>query len=227
MPPIRGNRRKWNAFKRRNRIPGLATKPKMMGRQVARKRFNQVHSRVFWFKRNGIIQTDLNGNAYQFWTGRELNAAPTAPVGWDALRSLYDQYKVLALKVRFFPANVGVEPDSVLIGGSNALLRGDVAVWNDQRFDLGGQTPSTIGEVINIASCRMINARRPYTRRIFRARGFPQWANTQGPATVDSWNGSIEMIINNATPQPAGGTAPVLWYYTVQYKVLVRGRTQQ
>lgn len=210
---------------RRPRTYGLATRPRMMTRTVARKRFNQVHARVFWFKRNGLIQPDLVGENYSFWNGRELNNAATAPVGWNELRSLYDQYKVLGIKLRLFPANVGVEPDSAVFA-SNALLRGDVAVWNDQRFDGTTTSPTNINQVINIASCKMINARRPYTRRIFRARGYPGWANTQGPATQDPWNGSIEMLINNASPAPATGTAPTLWYYTVQYKVLVRGRTQ-
>lgn len=221
-------RRRYNARRPRRRprrVPGLATRPRMMGTMVARKRFQQVHTRVFWFKRNGFINPDLAGNNYSFWNGREINVPATTPVGWDALKTLYEQYKVLAIKVKLFPANVGVEPDSALFA-SNALLRGDVAVWNDQRFDTATPAPTNINEVINIASCRMINARRPYSRRIFRARGYPQWANTQGPSTVDSWNGSIELLINNATPAPATGPAPTLWYYTVQYKIAVRGRTQ-
>lgn len=205
------------------RLAGLATRPRMMPKTLARQRHNQISTKVFWFKRNGILQTNLAGNHYTAFRTQEINVPATTPVGWPAVKTLYDQYKVLALKVRFFPANVGVEPDSVLIGGSNALLRGDTAVWSDQRYD--GTTPASITEVINNASTKMINSRRAYTRTLFRARGHPDWGDTQTPNN-DPWDAAIEILINNATPQPVGGTGPVLWYYTIQYKVLVRGRRQ-
>ena len=220
-------RRRYNARRPRRRrprrVPGLATRPRMMPRMLAMKRMNQVGTKVFWFKRNGIIQTNIGGSNYSFWRTREINDPGTTPVGWPAVKTLYDQYKVLAIKVRFFPANVGVEPDSVLIGGSNALLRGDTAVWTDQRYQ--PNVPTLISEIINNASTRMINSRRAYARSLFRPRGNPEWGDTQS-TTPDSWDGAIELLINNATPQPVGGTGPVLWYFTIQYKVLVRGRRQ-
>lgn len=202
---------------------GIATRPRMMPRSLAVKRFNQVSTKVFWFKKNGLIQPDLAGKIYSFWTTHQFDASP--PTGWAQLRQLYDQYKVLAIKVRWFPANVGIEPDSALFA-SNALLRGNTAVWSDQRYDPLAAAPTTISDIINNASTRIINSRLPYSRVLYRATGNPEWAQTQGPNTVDSWNGSIEMLTTDATPAPAGGTAPTLWFYTVQYKIVVRGRTQ-
>ena len=216
----------FRSYRKKRSNYGLATRPVMMTKSVAFKRNNGILNRTFWFKKNGIITTDLNGNSYNVFNTRGLVNPATAPIGFDSLRVLYDQYKVLAICLRLYPANVGIEPDTVLLA-QGGLLRGDTAVWSDQRFDTTAQSPTLISQVINVASCRMINSRRPYKRTLFRAKGYTTWGNTQGPATNDSWNGSIEVIINNATAQQAGGTAPVLWYYTLQYKILVRGRTQQ
>lgn len=214
---------KMTTYRKKSRA--LGTAPVMMNKIVAFKRQNQVFNRVFWFKFNGLLASDLGGNIYQSFNTRAINLAGQIPVGFDALKSLYDQYKILAIRLKLFPANVGIEPDATLLA-AGGLFRGDTAVWSDQRFDFGAQNPTQISQVINIASCKMINSRRPYTRTLYRAKGYPTWANTQGPGTADSWNGSIELIVNNATPQQAGGSAPVLWYYTIQYKVMVRGRTQ-
>lgn len=207
-------------FRRRRNVAGLATRPRMMSSALSMKRRNQVSTKVFWFKRNGVIQSNPAGNNYSFWRTREINNPE--PIGWAAVKTLYDQYKVLAMKLKFFPANVGVEPDSALFA-SNALLRGDTAVWSDQRW--APNSPQQISEIINNASTKMINSRRPYARTIYRPRGEPEWGDTQSP-TPDSWDGSVELIINNASPAPATGTPPVLWYWTLQYKVVVRGRRQ-
>lgn len=228
MPYAR--RRFTYARRRRARKTGLATRPRMMGRTQKLRRFNQVSTKVFYFKINGELTTDGSGNIYRAWTTRNLNVpSPGIPVpaGWDSLKELYDQYKVIGMTLKLFPANVGIEPDATLLA-AGGLLRGDTAVYSDQRFDSGAAAPTQINEVINKASCRMINSRRPYTRNLFRSRGYPTWANTQGPATPDSWNGSIEILVNNATPESLTPpiTTPLLWYWTLQYKVVVRGRTQ-
>lgn len=222
MPYTKRYNRRRPAYRRRRRVPGLATRPRMMPRTLAMKRMNQVGTKVFWFKRNGIITPNLAGTRYSYWRTQEINDPQTTPIGWPAVKTLYDQYKVLAIKVRLFPANVGIESDSAIFA-SNALLRGDTVVWTDQRYQ--PNAPATISEVINNASTKMINSRRPYARTLFRARGNPEWGDTQS-ALPDSWDGSIEMLFNNASPAPATGTAPTLWYWTVQYKVLVRGRRQ-
>lgn len=222
---VANGKKKWAVTTYKKKSRALGTAPVMMNRLVAFKRQNQVFNRVFWFKFNGTIGSDLGGNVYQSFNTRAVNLAGTIPPGFDALKQLYDQYKILAIRLKLFPANVGIEPDTTLFA-QGGLIRGDTAIWSDQRFDFAQQGPTQISQVINVASCKMINSRRPYSRTLYRAKGYPGWANTQGPGTADSWNGSIEMIVNNATPQQAGGASPLLWYYTLQYKVMVRGRTQ-
>lgn len=216
-------RRRPNRRRRRPRA-GLATRPRMMSNTLALKRMNQVSTKCFYFKRNGIIQPNLAGTTYEFWTTRSIESVVIA--GWTNLKTLYDQYKVLAIKLKLFPANVGIESDTAFIG-SNGLLRGDTCVWSDQRYDANAQVPTLISQVINNASTRMINSRRSYNRTLYRPKGNPGWGQTNGPPTPDSWNGSIELIINGATPAPVPpAAAPTLYYYTLEYKVLMRGRTQ-
>ena len=222
LVPARSRRQRARNRRAARRRLGLATYPRMMPRTLAAKRMNQVGTKVFWFKRNGIISPDLAGSRYSFWRTQEINVPATTPVGWPAVKTLYDQYKVLAIKLRLFPANVGIESDSAIFA-SNALLRGDTVVWSDQRYQ--PNAPTNVSEVINNASARMINSRRPYTRSLFRPRGNPEWGDTQS-ATNDSWDGALEMLFNNASPAPAAGAPPTLWYWTIQYKILVRGRRQ-
>lgn len=206
---------------RRRRPAGLATVPRMMPRSYAFKRYNQVATKVFWLKLNGTQQVDPQGSALAIFRTRGINQQPV-PAGKNEIFTLYDQYKILAMRVRWFPANVGTEPGVPPV--SDPLLRGDQVIWSDQRVDSTQQVPQFIGEVINNASARMINPRRPYTRVLYRPKGVPAWGSCIDFTTSpDSWNGAIYHIVNNATPSP---TNRPLFYYTLTYKVLVRGRRQ-
>lgn len=207
-------------YKRKS--PGFSTYPRFIPRSLSFKRKNQVSTKTFWFKRNGQILSNLGGTNFTFWRTREINDTNTTPVGWPALKTLYDQYKVLAIKVKLFPANVGIEPDTVLLA-AGGLFRGDAIVWSDQRYE--PNAPADINQVINYASASMLNPRAPFTRTLYRPSGTPEWGDTQSQIP-DSWDGAIQLLINNATPQQTGGTAPVLWYFTISYKILVRGRRQ-
>ncbi|AXQ66008.1 MAG: capsid protein [Circoviridae sp.] len=222
-------RRRPRANRRRRpfrRPPGLATRPRMVPRNLAMKRYQGVDTKVFYFKRNATGFSDADGKYYAGFSANDINVGSTPPLWpqFDLLKQIYDQYKVLAIKIRFFPANVGIEPDSALFT-SNALLRGQTVVWNDQRTDSGTPVPNSISDVINNSSCKMITCRRYFTRSIYRAKGYPGWANIQTQASDDPWNGSINVLTQDATPDPGGGTPPItLWYFTVQYKVIFRGR---
>lgn len=226
MPPISG-RYSRTSYARLAKIMGakwrrksraLATRPRMMSKGLAFKRHNQVSSKCFYFKQNGQIATPGAQDSFyqQFRTQNML--VPPLPTNILDLFSLYDQYKILAMKVRLYPANVGTEPGQVL--ASAVWNRGDQIVWSDQRVDTA-IVPIFVSEVINNASAKMINPRRPYARTIFRAKGHPQWGSCVNYQNdPDDWDASIEILGNNATP---GRT---LWFYTIQWKVVVRGRRQ-
>lgn len=217
-------RRRRPPMRMRRRAPrALATVPRMMPRSYAFRRHNQVATKVFWFKINGQINSDIAGNNTAIFRTRGLADGNVVPQGRDEIFTLYDQFKVLAMRIRWFPADVGTEPGQVI--NQTVLFRGDQVVWSDQRVDPGLQVPLTIDQVINNASARMINPRRPYTRVIYRPRGVPTWGSCVNPnAQPDSWSGAIYQIINNSTPSNESGRP--LWYYTLTWKVVVRGRRQ-
>jgi len=240
MPYVR--RRKFNYAKRyrkRNygtrRIPGLAARPRMMPRALARKRYNQVSTKTFWFKANGTINVD--NNAFKFIEYRTTALLPQLnPQGWAEATAMFDQYKVMGMTYRLFPANVGTEStgrDPTLGGTTPSNLiplpinRGNHCLWLDQRFDGSVQQPTSIGDVINTASARLINPRRPYRISIWRPTGKPKWGSTRSLTTnPDDWTGVINHIVEGATPLPPATPQPQIpiYYYTLQWKVVFRGR---
>lgn len=225
--PYRRRYRPRNRLRRRyrRRNNGLATRPRMMSRAQGAKRFHQVDTRVAWFKTNGTIA--INSQATQYYEFRNQNLYNSNPNGWLEYTRLYDQYKILGFKYRLFPANVGTEPTSN--GGPGPLQtihfnRGNHCIWVDQRFDPNVQQPTLIGEIINTASARLINPRRPYSVSIWRPKGKYVWGSTRDIiSSGDNWTGSIQHLINGATPQ-TGPTLKDVYFYTIQWKVIFRGR---
>lgn len=217
-------KRKTYARRRPARKPAyLATRPKFIPRGLARKRYHAADTKTFYFKINGEAVTDITGHYYNSFNARHLTQNPSVFPQFTALKAVYDQFKCLAIQVRFFPANVGIEPHDTLLGTDLTLLRGNTIIWNDQRAD-DLFDPLTIGQVINESSARMMNSRRPFKRAIYRGRGFTEWGNIQNTATDDSWNGSVNVLVVDASQAPPTGPAPLLWYWTASYKVVFRGR---
>lgn len=211
--------------KRKTKKPaGLATVPRFMGKTLARNRYNQVSSRVFYFKTNGTISNTTTG-IYQA-TFRVQDLVTNTPAGFLDTCRLYDEFKVLAMAVRWFPANVGIESDNILFGNLG-LLRGDAIIWLDQRSPAIPPPIASISDKINFASCRMINPRRPQKRTIYRATGHPRWGGASNPGQLpDTWNGTVNLFGQNTTLLVPPATAVPLWYYTISYKVIFRGRSQ-
>lgn len=225
------SRRKYRPRRYRPRRPrGLAVVPRMMPRALARQRKNQVGTRVMWFKYNNTI--DAVESEFTLWraNGPEL----LANAQFQSMCSIYDQYKVIGFKLRLFPANVGIESHDQFLGQDFTLLRGNHIVWTDQRLDPTVADPTSISQIINTASARMINPRRPYTVSLYRPRGQPLWGACEGlpppfppapTATPDPWSGCIAHFYQDATnSQP--GAPQALYFYTIQYKVVFRGRRQ-
>lgn len=205
---------------------GLATRPRMMPRALRFKRMNQVDTRVCYFKVNGVITANDQLNQYYEFRTSFLYAAN--PNGWAQYTLLYDQFKILGMTYRLYPSNVGTEPTAAGAQGPASTIhfnRGNHCIWNDQRWDPTVVQPTTIGQVINTASAKLINPRRPYTRSIWRPRGRYQWGATRAFTTTnpDPWTGSINHLINGATVQPQGQLKE-LYFYVLTFKVIFRGR---
>lgn len=211
--------------RRKVRRKYTAAAPRMMTKTRAAKRKQQVDVRPFWFKYNDTLQA--YGSTHSI-----IQPDPLLYniVSFQRLARVYDQYKVLGWTYRLFPANVGIESHDPP-GSSRAFFRGNHVVWNDQDTPPAGTAPITqIREVINMASAKMINPRRPYSRSIWRPYGIPDWYSTEdnGSGIViekDTWSGGINHFYQDASAFAEPNDLP-LYFRTVQFKVIFRGRKQ-
>jgi len=213
------------ARRTRRRIPGLATRSRFIPRGLAAKRFQQVSTKTFYFKDNGTLVANVARKTRFDWLVQDLTGL-TPPAQFASLKLLYEEYKVIAMEVRIFPAGVGTEANTAPVGGPGPFRRGDTVLWQDQAEPLKDPT-ADISDLINIASCRMIDSRRKYKRTLYRPKGHPRWG-TIDPAVAlpDDWTGAIS-ILSADTSAPAAPPAELrLWYWTRCYKVVVRGRVQ-
>lgn len=215
-------------YPNRRRYPYRRPAP-FISRGLAVKRRNQVATKTFYFKQNGTVLPSAPGS-YNIWQIRDIIVNP--PTGFEELAKLYDQYKILAMKLVLFACNIGSEsadPNPPTVAPS-FWARGNTVVWVDQRTPTTPPYVNSISDIINFASAKMIPARKSqYTRTIYRPRGQPLWAHldsTAGAPEEDGWKGSIQLKNEGASFLPPAGNRP-LYYYTVCYKVHVRGRVQQ
>lgn len=202
---------------------GLAVRPKLMSRVTRWRRENSIDTKVFWFKMNGTI--NANDQPYQYYEFRTNFLAAGNPQGWACITQMYDQYKIMGFTYKLFPANVGTEPTASGPGAATIHFdRGNHIIWTDQRFDPNVVLPSSIADVINTGSARLINPRRPFTKSIWRPKGKYQWGSTRDLLTAgDAWTGSINHLINGATIQQPNQLR-ASFFYTLTFKVIVRGR---
>lgn len=229
-------RRRRAPVRRRPRIYG--TKPKFMPRMLAAKRYGQVSTKTFYFKSAGQINSDINGTVNTSWrtqfgpvTPGDPNRMPNIADAYT-FAECYTEYKVLAIKVKIFAANIGTEggrlpgpPPTVIAPG---VQRGNTVMYLDQDIRPGEQLPDNITDVMTLGSAKMIPSRvSQYTRTIYRKKGVPEWGCCDRNVPVsdrqpDPWYGGIFILGNNARPL---SPQPILWYFTVTYKIIFRGRS--
>ena len=218
------NNKKHGKSRRRSSI--YATKTQMMSKQLSEKRYGNVSTKTFYFKRAGIWNTNNTGTVNE--NVKTLAEFPGEPRGLPhvgdivTVSKLYMQYKILAIKLRLFAANVGVESSQ---GEPLPSSRGNTVIYIDQDIRPNEQAANDIIDVINLGSAKMIPSRiEKWSTTIYRPKGKPEWGtcDVNVPATdrvADPWYGSIQVLTNNASNQ----TRP-LWFFTATYKVIFRGR---
>ena len=214
-------------------------KPKFMPGALASKKYNATDTKTFYFKINGkALSSQGTGGYFSAFKSQELYSNPTLHPQFSRFRACYDEYKCLGMRLRMFPCAVGLEPRYTTTGLPSTLNRGNLIVWNDQHFDRNTVVPTSIDEVINDSSARMLNARSSFTRTISRPAGVPGWGKNNTlptppvpPATLptypsaDPWNGCINVLVVDSTPSPVTPNPAVkLYYWTLTYKVIFRGR---
>jgi len=225
MPYTRRRRR---APARRPRRKPYGTKASFMPRALAMKRYNQVSTKCFYFKSAGQIASNPDGVIQFSWTtttagGGVGGLIPSIPFDFERVSQAYTEYKVLAIKVRLFAANVGAE---LLATGNpvTELARGNTCLFKDQNLITSEPFPDSITEVINYGSAKLIPSRTSkWTTTMYRPKGLPEWGQIDdnipdADKKTDPWNGGIFMLSTNCT----GGR--VLWFYQATYKVVFRGR---
>lgn len=233
MPYIKRRR---NYAKRTYKRRPYGTKAKFVPKGLAIKRYNQVSTKTFYFKGNGTISGGATGNGFAGWSTRTRYQPPGIPpppsyllpgVPADFLRMTraYNEYKILAIKLRLFPANVGTEGD--LPGPNvNPFQRGNCITYMEQSLSRNQQFPTQITEVMNLGSAKMFLPRHRHTRVIYRPKGLPEWGQCdsdipQSQWRLDPWWGGIFWLVNGAT-----ANAPPIAFYQVSYKVIFRGRNK-
>lgn len=202
------------------------TKASFMPKTLAKKRYNQVSTRTFWFKTSGTIASDQTGKVSKGWTTQFPGATPQLPYRLPIVADsttaarMYTEYKVLAIRVRLFSANIGDE------SAGQGQFRGNTVTYLEQDVDWNAQLPNQVAQIINRGSARMIPSRvSKHTRVIYRPKGFPEWGNcdpntAQQDREPDPWKGAMYVFGETATP-----SIPILWYYTATWKIIFRGRT--
>lgn len=228
-------RRKRNYRRRRPNIYG--TKPKFMPRGLAMKRYGQVSTTVKYFKAAGSINSDASGNTQISFLTQYQPVLPANPNRMPDIADsytfaeCYNEYKVLAIKLTLFAANVGTEPGIITgVPGPNiaGFDRGDAVTYLDQEIRPNEPLPLLITNVMTLGSARMIPTRiSKFTRVLYRKKGLPGWGccdrNVPLPDRVpDPWNAGIFVLGNNA--RQGLGVRP-LWFFTVAYKIIFRGRS--
>ncbi len=210
-------------------------KKKFMPKGLASKRYQGVSTKTFYFRQSGSINSDLLGNTRIAWPSQYVPVAPGLPVSIpeiaDSVKvsTIYTEYKVLAVKLRLFAANIGTEPGQIEIGAPDreGFDRGDACIWLDQAALRSETYNPNIVNVINKGSARMIPTRAfKYTKTMYRKQGVPGWGMCDpnvptADRVPDPWLGSIVLIGNNA--RTGVGVRP-LWFYTITYKIIFRGR---
>lgn len=232
MPVRRFRRRRRNNRAKRT----YATKARFMPRALAVKRYGQVSTKTFYFRASGTLNSDNTGRILNSWQTQFPPIAPPPTTDPNRMPDVadsytfaecYTEYKVLAIKLRLFAANIGTEPGQAQppmspIPGFN---RGNSVCYVDQTVHDNEVYPIDIVDVMNRGSARMIPSRSSkYTVSLFRPKGNPRWGVcdrniTLADRTPDPWYGTINMLTNFAAPAQRP-----LWFYTVTYKIIFRGR---
>lgn len=206
-------------------------KKKFVPRGLAMKRAQQISTKVFYFKGAGKIAGNPQANIQEdfltvFWqTQPTAMVVPNIPGDFDQVSDAYQEYKVLAIRLTLYAANVGTGSAVIQAAPNQVLQRGITCIYKDQEvIDPTLQPPpSSVTDVINYGSAKVIPSRvDKWTTTIYRPKGNPEWGNCDRntpPAQrfADSWRGGIYMLANGCSNQ-------LLWFYTTEYKVVFRGR---
>lgn len=221
----------------------LGTRPQFMSKYDKFKRKNNILDTTRWFTSNGEIESLGNGNSLtRFAPFIVLNGKFVPNLldtkDFNPFSTFWSQYKVLAIKVTMFAANVGTEPikggsGTQAVGQVYGFNRGNTVMYTMNQYNLGQILPDNIQDVISRGSARMIPSRTErWTTMLYRPKGYPRWGCCDTRVVgwqnreYDSWHGMILQVGENATGSNTtpGGVKKKLWYWVLRFKIKFRGR---
>jgi len=223
--------RKKGYAKKSHRRRGVKTGAPLVRNHFTRsKRIQQNLTRdVRWFKEVRTITSNFAGNFRQVYSPANIINCDD----WIKWASIWEEYKVLLVSVKFLPAAVGSEslqestPPPAIPGPEATFRRGNVVTWVDQGELDTPVGPNLIQKLIVKPSARLIPPRRFHKRYVQRPYGNPEWGrlDDDGQVTLpDSWEDSrIQIFGENFTPLQGAGNQQY-YYVMISYKVVFRGR---
>lgn len=225
MPTKRSYAKKSKRRKNYARRTGPSLRANRWNRQ---KRVGQNLTRdLRYFKAVRTIVTNTNGNFRAIYSPPNIIECND----WLNWAKIWEEFKILSVSVKFFPASVGSEALQEANTGTQSypgnvatFKRGNVVTWVDQgELD----APGAFGDIIIKPSAKLINPRRAHKRWINRPMGNPNWGQLDPDGAIslpDEWNDSrIQIFGENFTPIQAAGNQSY-YYVMITYKVLFRGR---
>lgn len=226
-------------YKKRNLYGTVA---RFMPSRLKAERYAQLSTRTFYFKNSGTINSDNTGHSVASWQTQALGTVVPPPnppnpnkmpliADSNFVAELYSEYRVEAIKVTIYAANVGTEVGQIRNLGSGLPFegfdRGNTVMYLDQEIRPNETLPDTILDTINLGSAKMIPSRvSKYTMTLFRKKGINLWGCCDRNVEVidrapDPWYASINLIGQFA--RQGLGIRP-LWFWTATYKITFRGR---
>lgn len=215
----------------------FGTVARFMPSRLKAERSAQVSTRTFYFKNSGTINSDALGFTKQGWQTQALGGVPANPNRMPQIADsytvaeLYSEYRIEAIKVTIFAANVGTEVGEIRNIGSGppyeGFDRGNTVMFLDQEIRPNETVPEDILDAINLGSCKMVPSRiSQYSRVLYRKKGINQWGccdrNVDPLDRIpDPWYASINLLGQYA--RLGLGVRP-LWFWTATYKITFRGR---
>lgn len=147
-------------------------------------RYNKRGQRVFLYKRFASLGTIAADSALDQFSSYDfqLNDLP----GFTEFTSLYDAYKINAIKIRFIPSQTVSNSLSTISNAQNTRFI-SIIDYNDNT------PPTSLNDMRQYHTCKVTNAFKTHTRYIYKPKyqlGASQsrlWLNTTTPSTP--WHG--------------------------------------
>lgn len=216
-------RRKFNYRRRRPayRKPNYGRRSKF---SKSARRSQGLSRNVFWFKHTGSIQANTGDAGRAFYAFGANDA--TIFNGFRNFARCFEQYKVLKVSIKFFPANIGSEDAPPLIP-PQTFHRGNVCTWIDQP-PLTNAQPAGINTVLSMPSAKLHPCRSVFKRWMKRPSGARTntWTminhDAQGSPIpqIDAWLSQIRFLGDNF-----GMINNIPYYFVEEYvQVIFRSR---